>query len=69
MPAESVVSTAPSVLRSGPSYAEGRIVHTWPNVRLDDFRAVEALTAPGWTSPRYTGWIPVTKILRGMRVR
>ncbi|WP_395447166.1 hypothetical protein ACHMW7_19420 [Aminobacter sp. UC22_36] len=49
---------------------DGRIVHAWDEVRIDDIRAVEALEpAEGWTQPRYIGWAPVERILQGHQVR
>jgi cell wall-associated NlpC family hydrolase len=48
---------------------DGRIVHAWDEVRIDDIRAVEALeSAEGWTQPRYTGWAPVERILQGHQI-
>lgn len=43
----------------GLSLGEGTVIHAWDVVRTDDFMAVEELAAPGWTSPRYIGWVPV----------
>jgi len=49
---------------------EGRIVHAWDEVRIDDINAVEALEpAEGWTQPRYIGWAPVERILQGHKIR
>lgn len=48
---------------------QGRIIHAWDVVRIDDYAAVEALEpAEGWTAPRYLGWAPVERILRGHRI-
>ena len=48
---------------------DGRIVHAWDEVRIDDIHAVESLEpADGWTQPRYIGWAPVERILEGHRV-
>jgi len=51
----------------GLSTGDGKVIHAWGEVRLDDYLAVENLDAPGWTKPKYIGWIPVSAILRGMR--
>lgn len=49
---------------------DGRVIHAWDEVRIDDIRAVEALEpAEGWTQPRYIGWAPVERILQGHKVR
>ena len=48
---------------------DGRVVHAWDEVRIDDMLAVENLEpAEGWTQPRYIGWAPVERILEGHRV-
>lgn len=52
----------------GLSLGDGRVIHAWDRVRIDDYHAVELLPgAPGWTSPRYTGWTPVQRALQGCR--
>lgn len=54
----------------GLSLGDGRIVHAWGIVRVDEIRAVEALEPPpGWSRPRYLGWAPVERILVGMQAR
>jgi len=43
----------------GISVGEGKIIHAWDTVRMDNYLEVQNLkAAEGWTSPRYTGWIP-----------
>lgn len=54
----------------GLSLGDGRVIHAWDRVRIDDLRGVEELTpAPGFEKPRYIGWTPVERILQGMTVR
>jgi cell wall-associated NlpC family hydrolase len=50
----------------GLSCGGGRVIHAWDRVREDDTLAVEQLQgAPGWTAPRYVGWVPVERIMLG----
>ena len=43
---------------------EGRVIHAWDRIRIDDYLALEQLTpAPGWTQPRYIGWVPLERVL------
>ncbi len=52
----------------GLSLGDGRVVHGWDEVRMDDYLGVQNLTpAAGWTPPRYIGWAPVPAVLKGMR--
>lgn len=52
----------------GLSLGDGTVVHAWNQVRVDPYRAVETLHgAPGWTQPRYIGWVAVERILQGHR--
>lgn len=52
----------------GLSLGDGRIVHAWAEVQVDTVHGVEALTAgSGWTTPRYIGWAPVSKVLEGYK--
>ncbi len=52
----------------GLSLGDGRIVHTWSVVRVDELRAVEGLQSPDWTKPVYIGWAPPEVLLKGMKV-
>jgi hypothetical protein len=50
----------------GLSLGDGRVVHAWDRVRVDDLHAVEQLQPPpGWTLPHYTGWAAPEVILHG----
>jgi len=43
----------------GISIGEGKIIHAWDTVRMDNCLEVQNLkAAEGWTSPQYIGWIP-----------
>jgi hypothetical protein len=54
----------------GLSVGNGAVVHAWDRVRVDDHRAIEALTpAPGWEQLRWVGWAPLTRALEGARPR
>lgn len=45
----------------------GQVVHAWDTIRVDSYRAVERLQAPGWSQPRYVGWVPAERVLQGAR--
>jgi len=52
----------------GLSCRDGQVIHAWDEVREDAYLAVEQLeAAPGWTAPRYLGWVGVDRILQGHR--
>ncbi len=54
----------------GIALGDGRVVHSWGNVRVDGYREVESLAnAPGWTAARYVGWAPVERVLAGATCR
>ncbi|MFE1360402.1 NlpC/P60 family protein [Streptomyces harbinensis] len=54
----------------GIALGEGRIIHAWDRVRVDNTAAIEALTPPpGWDRPRAAGWAPAELVLRGSRPR
>jgi len=43
----------------GISVGEGKIIHAWDTVRMDNYLEVQNLkAAEGWTSPKCIGWIP-----------
>ncbi len=47
---------------------EGKVIHAWDKVRIDDYLDVQNLTpAPGWTRPQFTGWAPIERIFVGYR--
>lgn len=53
----------------GLSAGDGRVIHPWGEVRVDDYLAIQDLDAAGWTKPEYVGWIPVSAILKGVTAR
>lgn len=54
----------------GLSLDDGRVVHAWDRVRVDEYRALEALTpATGWEPLRWVGWVPLSRVLEGARPR
>ena len=51
----------------GLSMGDGRVIHAWDRVRVDQYLDIESLEAgPGWTRPEYIGWAPVSVVLEGM---
>jgi hypothetical protein len=54
----------------GVSLGDGRVVHGWSAVRIDEYRAIEQLTPPPhWTPPVYIGWTPAEQLLQGCKPR
>ena len=48
--------------------SEGKVVHAWNTVRIDDYLDVQNLPpAPGWTQPQFIGWAPIERIFVGDR--
>ncbi|MBR5342264.1 MAG: hypothetical protein IK149_00040 [Oscillospiraceae bacterium] len=47
----------------GISLGDGRLIHAWDRVRIDDYLKVERLTALSGDHPRYIGWVPVERVL------
>ncbi len=49
---------------------EGKVIHAWDTVRIDDYLDVQNLPpAPGWTPPQFIGWAPIERIFVGYRRR
>lgn len=53
----------------GLALGDGRIVHAWPEIRVDPLAEIPHLPSGSWSSPVYLGWAPVDVILRGARPR
>ena len=54
----------------GLSVGDGRVIHAWDRVRLDAHRDIEALRpAPGWTAPRWLGWVAIGDVIATARPR
>ena len=47
----------------GISLGDGRIIHAWDAVRIDDYRDIDAMTALSGDHPKYIGWVPVDRVL------
>ena len=48
----------------GISYGDGRVIHAWDKIRIDDYRKIEKLTSLTGDHPRYIGWVPLSRVLR-----
>ena len=46
-----------------------KIIHAWDVVRVDEYRAIETLTASDGSHPTYLGWAPPQRFLQGMKQR
>lgn len=51
----------------GLATADGRLIHAWPEVRIDDLSAVPGLESGDWSALSYLGWAPPARILSGAR--
>ena len=47
----------------GIALGDGRVIHAWDKVRIDDYRAIEKLTALTGDHPKHIGWVPVVRVL------
>ena len=47
----------------GISLGDGRVIHAWDVVRIDDFMQIESMTSMAGTHPRYIGWVPLKRVL------
>ncbi len=48
----------------GTSLGDGRVIHAWDTVRIDDYLEIENMTALSGDHPKYIGWVPVERILK-----
>ncbi len=48
----------------GISLGDGRVIHAWDAVRIDDHREIEDMTALSGDHPKYIGWVPVERVLK-----
>jgi cell wall-associated NlpC family hydrolase len=54
----------------GLALGDGRVVHAWDEVRVDEAAAIEGLRPrAGWTPARLLGWVPISRVLVGHRPR
>lgn len=52
----------------GLSMGDGRVIHAWDRVRVDEASALASLSpAPGWEPLSFRGWTPLSRILEGSR--
>lgn len=42
---------------------DGRVIHAWDKVRIDNYLEIEKMTALSGDHPRYIGWVPVERVL------
>ena len=49
----------------GISLGNGRVIHAWDKVRIDDYLEIEKLKALTGDHPKYQGWVPLERILEG----
>lgn len=42
---------------------EGRVIHAWDIVRIDDYLNIEDLTSIAGEHPKYIGWVPLERVL------
>ncbi len=47
----------------GISLGNGRVIHAWDIVRIDDYLAIEKLTALTGDHPEYLGWVALERVL------
>ena len=47
----------------GISLGNGRVIHAWDIVRIDDYLAIEKLTALTGDHPKYLGWVALERVL------
>ena len=47
----------------GIGLGDGRVIHAWDAVRIDDYLQIQELTALTGDRPRYIGWVPVERVL------
>ena len=48
----------------GISFGDGRVIHAWDMVRIDDYLAIEKLTALTGDHPKYLGWVALERVLK-----
>lgn len=42
---------------------DGKLIHAWDKVRIDDYLDIEKMTALTGDHPKYLGWVPVERVL------
>jgi hypothetical protein len=47
---------------------EGKVIHAWDKVRIEQYLDVQNLTPPpDWSQPQFIGWAPIERIFVGYR--
>ena len=47
----------------GISLGDGKVIHAWDVVRIDDYLELEKMTALSGDHPGYIGWVPIDRVL------
>jgi cell wall-associated NlpC family hydrolase len=53
----------------GLALGEGRMIHAWPEVRVDTIAEFPSVPSGSWSTPVYVGFAPPSRILEGSRSR
>lgn len=48
----------------GLSLGDGKVIHAWDRIRIDDYTEIERLTALTGDHPKYIGWVPLGRVLQ-----
>ena len=51
------------------SLGDGCMIHAWDIVRIDDYLAIEKLTALTGDHPEYLGWVALERVLKQNHIR
>ncbi len=51
----------------GLATGDGRMIHAWPEVRVDPIADAPRLPAGDWTPLAWVGWAPAARVLAGSR--
>ena len=57
------VPCVPCVSHCGISFWDGRVIHAWDTVRIDDYLAIEKFTALTGDHPKYLVWVALERVL------
>ena len=47
----------------GIGLGDGRVIHAWDKVRIDDYRDIERMRALSGDCPRYIGWVRAERVM------
>ena len=47
----------------GISLGDGKVIHAWDVVRIDDYLELEKMKATSGDHPRYIGWVSIDRVL------